>query len=83
MDSTAGRDFPADLTNYKLVVQCGGCMVPRREVLRRIQQAQAARVPITNYGLCIAQTQGVLRRVLAPFPAALDAYEQGCSKSGR
>jgi len=74
VDSTAGRDFPADLSKYRLVVQCGGCMVTRREVLSRIQQAQAAGVPITNYGLCIAQTQGVLRRVLAPFPAALAAY---------
>lgn len=74
VETTAGRDFPADLSKYKLVVQCGGCMVTRREVLSRIQQAQAAGVPITNYGLCIAQTQGVLRRVLAPFPAALDAY---------
>ena len=74
VDSTAGRDFPEDLAKYRLVVQCGGCMVTRREVLSRIQQAQAAGVPITNYGLCIAQTQGVLRRVLAPFPAALNAY---------
>ena len=74
VESMAGRDFPADLTKYKLVVQCGGCMVTRREVLSRIQQAQAAGVPITNYGLCIAQTQGVLQRVLAPFPAALEAY---------
>lgn len=76
VETTAGRDFPADLARYKLVVQCGGCMVTRREVLSRIQQAQAAGVPITNYGLCIAQTQGVLRRVLSPFPAALDAYER-------
>jgi len=75
VDTTAGRDFPTDLSKYKLVVQCGGCMVTRREVLSRIQQAQAAGVPITNYGLCIAQTQGVLQRVLAPFPAALEAYK--------
>ena len=74
VETSAGRNFPEDLSKYRLVVQCGGCMVTRREVLSRIQQAQAAGVPITNYGLCIAQTQGVLRRVLAPFPAALDAY---------
>jgi [FeFe] hydrogenase H-cluster maturation GTPase HydF len=73
VDTTAGRDFPADLSKYKLVVQCGGCMVTRREVLGRIEQAQAAGVPITNYGLCIARSQGVLDRVLAPFPAALEA----------
>ena len=75
-ETMAGRDFPADLSKYRLVVQCGGCMVTRREVLSRIQQAQAAGVPITNYGLCIAQTQGVLPRVLAPFPAALEAYRR-------
>ncbi|MEI6148971.1 MAG: [FeFe] hydrogenase H-cluster maturation GTPase HydF [bacterium] len=76
VDTVAGRDFPADLSAYKLVIQCGGCMITRREVLYRIQQAQAAGVPITNYGLCIAQTQGVLRRVLSPFPAALAAWEE-------
>jgi [FeFe] hydrogenase H-cluster maturation GTPase HydF len=76
MESTAGRDFPSDLSRYRLIVQCGGCMITRRETLNRIQQAQAAGVAITNYGLCIAQTQGVLRRVLSPFPAALDAYER-------
>lgn len=76
VESTAGRDFPSDLSRYRLIVQCGGCMITRRETLNRIQQAQAAGVAITNYGLCIAQTQGVLRRVLSPFPAALDAYER-------
>ncbi len=75
VDTLAGRDFAADLSPYKLVIQCGGCMVTRREVLHRMQQAQAAGVPITNYGVCIAQTQGVLRRVLSPFPAALQAWE--------
>jgi hypothetical protein len=48
----------------------------RREILSRIEKCEAAGVPITNYGLCISQTQGVLKRVLAPFPAALDAYER-------
>jgi len=76
VDSVAGRDFPEDLAAYRLIVQCGGCMINRREMLGRIQQAQAAGVPITNYGLCIAQTQGVLKRVLSPFPAALDAYRR-------
>ena len=76
VDTCAGRDFPEDLSKYKLVVQCGGCMVTRREVLSRIQQAQVAGVQITNYGLCIAQTQGVLRRVLSPFPAALEAWRR-------
>ncbi|MDD3276802.1 MAG: [FeFe] hydrogenase H-cluster maturation GTPase HydF [Kiritimatiellales bacterium] len=76
IDVYAGRDFPDNLSEYRLVVQCGGCMHNRREILSRIEKCEAAGVPITNYGLCISQTQGVLKRVLAPFPAALDAYER-------
>ena len=75
IDVYSGRDFPDNLSEYKLAVQCGGCMQNRREVLSRIGKCEAAGVPITNYGLCISQTQGVLKRVLSPFPAALDAYE--------
>jgi [FeFe] hydrogenase H-cluster maturation GTPase HydF len=75
IDVYSGRDFPDNLSEYKLAVQCGGCMQNRREVLSRIEKCESAGVPITNYGLCISQTQGVLRRVLSPFPAALDAYE--------
>jgi len=71
----SGRDFPDNLSEYKLAVQCGGCMQNRREVLSRIEKCESAGVPITNYGMCIAQTQGVLKRVLSPFPAALDAFE--------
>lgn len=76
IDVYAGRDFPDNLNEYSLVVQCGGCMHNRREILSRIEKCEAAGVPITNYGLCISQTQGVLKRVLAPFPAALDAFER-------
>jgi [FeFe] hydrogenase H-cluster maturation GTPase HydF len=76
IDVFSGRDFPDNLSEYKLAIQCGGCMQNRREVLSRIEKCEAAGVPITNYGLCISQTQGVLRRVLSPFPAALDAYEK-------
>ncbi|MDF7822456.1 [FeFe] hydrogenase H-cluster maturation GTPase HydF [Pontiellaceae bacterium B12227] len=76
IDVFSGRDFPDNLSDYKLAVQCGGCMQNRREVLSRIEKCESAGVPITNYGLCISQTQGVLKRVLSPFPAALDAYEK-------
>lgn len=76
IDVYAGRDFPANLREYSLVVQCGGCMHNRREILSRIEKCEAAGVPVTNYGLCISQTQGVLKRVLSPFPAALDAFER-------
>jgi [FeFe] hydrogenase H-cluster maturation GTPase HydF len=73
IDVYSGRDYPENLREYKLVVHCGGCMLTRREVLSRIQKAREERVPITNYGLCISFSQGVIRRVLSPFPAALDA----------
>ncbi len=76
IDIYAGRDFPNNLSEYSLVVQCGGCMHNRREILSRIEKCETAGVPITNYGLCISQTQGVLKRVLSPFPAALDAFER-------
>jgi len=68
----AGRDFPEDITAYRLIVQCGGCMCNRREMLTRIESAEAAGVPITNYGICISKTRGVLDRVLSPFQTALD-----------
>jgi len=72
----AGRDFPADVDQYKAIIHCGACMTNRREVLSRIQHAREAGVAITNYGICISLVQGVLRRVLTPFPAALDAFDR-------
>lgn len=80
IDVYSGRDFPDNLSEYKLAVQCGGCMQNRREVLSRIEKCESAGVPITNYGMCIAHTQGVLKRVLSPFPAALHAYENITTK---
>ena len=63
VDMVSGRDFPADLTPYDLIVHCGGCMFNRRYVLSRIAAAQAAGVPITNYGVFIAQITGILDKV--------------------
>jgi hypothetical protein len=51
-------------------------MLTRREMLARIQKAKETKVPITNYGLSISFSQGVIRRVLSPFPAALDAFQR-------
>lgn len=75
IDHVAGRDFPIDLGVYKLVIQCGGCMQTRREVLSRINRCEQLQVPITNYGVCISELKGVLERVLEPFPEALQAYK--------
>ena len=63
----SGCDFPQNLAEYKLVIQCGGCMVNRREILSRINKCEAAGVPITNYGVCISELKGVLDRILEPF----------------
>lgn len=74
IDTFAGRDFPDNLADYRLAVQCGGCMLGRAEVLNRMGGASAAGVPITNYGTAISECKGVLERVLSPFPQALAAY---------
>jgi [FeFe] hydrogenase H-cluster maturation GTPase HydF len=76
IETCAGRDFPPDVDQYKAIIHCGACMTNRREVLSRIQKAREAGVAITNYGICISLVQGVLRRVLSPFPAALDAFDR-------
>jgi len=75
-----GRDFPSDLSKYKLIIHCGSCMLTRREKLARIQQAKAANVPITNYGIMISKCKGVLERVLSPFPEILTAYRNVLQK---
>lgn len=77
IDVCAGRDYPDNLNDYKLIIHCGGCMLTRREVLVRFQQGKEAGVPITNYGVCISFLQGVLERALSPFPAALDVFKEG------
>ena len=67
IDVVAGKDYPENLKEYKLVVHCGACMLTRRQMLARIEQARQQGVPITNYGVCIAALGGVLGRVLSPF----------------
>lgn len=69
-----GRDFPEDLSPYGLVVHCGNCMGNRREMLSRIWRCGRAGVPVTNYGLAIARSLGILERALGPFPEALEAF---------
>jgi [FeFe] hydrogenase H-cluster maturation GTPase HydF len=66
-DHSSGKDFPDDISKYSLVVHCGNCMGARREMLSRINRCLAAAVPITNYGMAIAQCLGIMDRALAPF----------------
>ena len=70
----AGRDYPENLKDYKLIIHCGACMIARKEMLSRIEAAIEAKVPITNYGVAISYVKGVLEKVLQPFPAALDVF---------
>lgn len=67
IDVASGRDYPPDLSDYRLIVHCGACMLTRREMLNRLNTAARARTAITNYGVCIAYLQGVLDRALSPF----------------
>ena len=70
-----GRDFPQDLSPYKLVVHCGNCTGNRKEMISRLNRCQVAGVPMTNYGLTIAYSLGIFERALAPFPEALEAFQ--------
>ena len=65
---TSGIEFPDDVSSYKMVVHCGGCMLNEREMKYRIACCHDQGVPITNYGLLIAQVTGILKRSLGPFP---------------
>ena len=79
IDVKSGQDFPDDLTPYALIVQCGGCTVTRKQILMRQYRAACQGVPMTNYGMAISVSQGVIARALECFPAALDAYRRGMS----
>ncbi|MBR4908959.1 MAG: [Acidaminococcaceae bacterium] len=65
---TSGTEFPADLSPYRLIIHCGGCMLNEREMQYRYRCAADQDVPMTNYGLCIAYTHGILKRSLSVFP---------------
>ena len=62
-----GLDFPDNLEEYSLVIHCGACMINRMEMLHRLKECARRKVMITNYGVTISKTQGVLDRVLRPF----------------
>jgi [FeFe] hydrogenase H-cluster maturation GTPase HydF len=80
---TAGGDFPEDLSRYKLIISCGGCMVNRGEIMHRIEKARKARVPITNYGVLMAYLSGILERVIAPFEGGLVKLDMQFDKVSR
>jgi [FeFe] hydrogenase H-cluster maturation GTPase HydF len=72
---TSGGEFPADLSDYKLIIHCGGCMLNEKEMAHRMETAQKADVPMVNYGVAIAHMHGILKKSLEPFPEALAMLE--------
>lgn len=65
---TSGTEFPLDLTRYKMIIHCGGCMLNEREMKYRLKCADDADIPITNYGTVIAYMKGILERSIEIFP---------------
>jgi [FeFe] hydrogenase H-cluster maturation GTPase HydF len=67
-DIVAGlSELPRDIRDYSLVVQCGGCMITRKQLINRLKPAIDAGIPVTNYGMAIAYVQGIYNRAIAPF----------------
>lgn len=65
---TSGNTFPSDLSKYKMIIHCGGCMLKDKDVLCRYQQAFEQNIPISNYGITIAYINGILKRSIEVFP---------------
>ena len=72
---TSGGEYPDDLSEYKLCIHCGGCMLNEKEMQSRIQKANDAGIPMVNYGIAIAHMHGILKRSLEVFPEILSMLE--------
>lgn len=72
---TSGGGFPDELSDFALVVHCGGCMLNEKEMRRRVDAARASGTPIVNYGIAIAHMHGILKRSLQPFPDMLQILQ--------
>lgn len=64
---TSGKEFPSDLTKFKMIIHCGGCMLNEREMQFRINSAEKKHIPISNYGMILAKTSGILQRCVEIF----------------
>lgn len=74
-DFTSGGTFPEDLSMYKLVIHCGGCMLNEREIAERYKHAESSGIKITNYGIVIAHMNKILERSIKPFPDILSEMQ--------
>ena len=76
IETSSGASFPEDLTKYKLVIHCGGCMLNDREVKYRMKCALDQGVPFCNYGIAIAEMHGILKRSIEIFPDLVKELEK-------
>lgn len=70
--STSGTEFPHDLSAYKLIIHCGGCMLNEREMQSRLKAAQKQHIPMSNYGTAIAYMNGILQRTVRPLKISIE-----------
>ena len=64
VDMVSGTDFPEDLSEYDLIIQCGGCMFNRKYIMSRIERAKEQQISMTNYGVTIAHLTGILDKII-------------------
>lgn len=74
IDVVNGHDYPENLSEYKLIIHCGGCMLTRKMMQQRIKQAKFVGIPIVNYGVAISYMHGAVPRALEPFDEAISAW---------
>ncbi len=72
---SSGGGFPEDLSGFKLIIHCGGCMLGSREMEYRLKCAEDSGIPMTNYGTAIAYMNGILKRSLEVFPEILNKLD--------
>lgn len=76
IDVVNGHDYPENLSDYKLIVHCGGCMLTRKMMQQRIKQARYIGVPIVNYGVAISYMHGAIPRAIQPFGEAMSSWNE-------
>lgn len=75
IDVVNGHDYPDNLSEYKLIIHCGGCMLTRKMMQQRIKQAKYIGVPIVNYGVAISYMHGAIPRAIEPFSEAISVWK--------
>ena len=75
-EATNGTGYPKDLSEYAMIIHCGGCMLNRKEMKYRIAKAKEQGIPIVNYGVLIAYMKGILERSIQVFPEVLVEIEE-------